>query len=136
GTDAGQVPVVPLPVLLATSWHRPIVPPSLPKEAMRSSVALKSPARMKSPAGHWSAIHARSDRQRSMASSRGATACTATIVGPVPSTGIATALGTELVLLEPSREEAITEYSPSFAEMRIVVCHACGPLATSGRMFT
>ena len=75
---------------------------------MLSTVALKSPAMITSPPAHWSATHCRSLRQSAMNACRGATACTATIVGPAPSTGMATSEGTDEVLLVPSAVESTT----------------------------
>jgi hypothetical protein len=70
---------------------------------MWSTVALKSPAMMTFALPHWSASHSRSLCQSPMALCRGATACTATTTGPVPSTGIATTVGTCDVLLAVRR---------------------------------
>lgn len=58
------------------------------------------------------------------------------MVGPEPSIGISTTLGTEPVLLVPSFADSITEYSPRSGATNTVVCHDCGPSCTSGRNCT
>ena len=66
---------------------------------MWSRVALKSPAMMTSlPAAHCAASQSRSLRQLVISPRRGDTACTATIVGPSPESGVATTVGDTLVL--------------------------------------
>ncbi|MDR6098689.1 hypothetical protein QE454_002308 [Microbacterium sp. SORGH_AS454] len=50
------------------------------------------------------------------------------MIGPSPETGMATALGTVEVLLDPSSEDWMTEYSPSSGLMRTVVEVASHPV--------
>ena len=125
GTSVGQVPSAAESAAAAASEQRPRSPPSVPCPAKWSTVALKSPAMITFSRAHCAASQSRSLRQLRSSHLMGATACTATMRGPSPSTGSATTLGTVLVLPGgPGKSADVTAYAPRSGLISSVVDRA------------